>query len=118
MRSFTPILLGMLPVILAQSTRDKLFTVTCDPLTIQRSDPIVSPGEASSHVHVVVGGTGFKRTESNEDATKSKATTCNKKLDKSNYWVPQLYHQKADSTFDIVRMSEGVSSILVAREFD
>jgi hypothetical protein len=35
------------------------FTVNCAPLTIQRADPIVNPGEISGHVHAVVGGKCF-----------------------------------------------------------
>lgn len=31
------------------------FTVNCQPLTIQRSDPIVSPGAPSAHLHSVIG---------------------------------------------------------------
>ena len=45
----------------------------------------------ANHVHTVVGGTNFKRKETNQDAINSNSTTCDKMLDKSNYWIPQLY---------------------------
>jgi len=36
------------------------------------------------------------------DALKATQTTCNKALDHSNYWVPQLYHQRADKMWEMV----------------
>ena len=92
------LILGALPSIQASS----LFTVQCGPLTIHRGDPIVFPGEISPHVHAIVGGTAFSLGMSNEDARNSDATTCNKMLDKSNYWQPQLYHQDRDGRFEMV----------------
>jgi len=79
------------------------FTVNCQPLTIQRSDPIVSPGIASAHVHSVIGGNAFSRSMVAANAANlANSTTCDKSLDHSNYWVPQLYHQKSDNTFEMV----------------
>lgn len=111
-----------------QGANAQLFTVNCSPLTIQRGDPIVSPGQISGHVHIVTGGTNFALTETNEDARNAKATTCDKLLDKSNYWQPQLvrtlflilerekfltflqYHQRHDQKFELVTMQGNVSS--------
>jgi hypothetical protein len=87
---------------------EALFTVNCAPLTIQRGDPIVSPGKISSHVHVVTGGTAFQLKQSNEVAVNAKATTCDKILDNSNYWQPQLYHMRNDSKFELVHMQGNV----------
>jgi hypothetical protein len=86
------------------------FTVNCNPLTIQRSDPIVSPGVASGHIHIITGGTAFQRTMGPNTATNAKATTCDKTLDKSNYWIPQLYYIRADGQFELVHMQGNVSS--------
>jgi len=36
------------------------------------------------------------------DALKANQTSCNKALDHSNYWVPQLYHQRADKLWELV----------------
>lgn len=93
---------------LAPSVSARLFTVNCAPLTIQRGDPIVSPGAISSHVHAVVGGTAFALSMSEQAATAAKATTCDKLLDKSNYWQPQLYHQTRDARFELVPMQGAV----------
>ncbi|RQM08045.1 hypothetical protein DH86_00001380 [Scytalidium sp. 3C] len=79
-----------------------MFTVSCNPLSIQRSDPIVSPGGYSSHVHAVIGGTGFNQTMSATEAPDSSDTTCDKKLDHSNYWQPQLYHHRSDGQFELI----------------
>jgi len=80
----------------------RVFTLNCVPLTIQRSDPIVNPGVPGGHVHAVIGGNAFQRTMGPSDALKANETTCNKMLDKSNYWVPQLYHLRADGMFEMV----------------
>jgi hypothetical protein len=107
MSSFTKVLLLFAA---AQTVECQgLFTVTCASLTIQRSDPIVNPGVASGHVHAVVGGTAFNRTETNAQAVNAITTTCDKKVDKSNYWVPQLYHINGDGTFGIVPFLYSVS---------
>jgi len=80
----------------------RVFTLNCAPLTIQRSDPIVNPGVPGGHVHDVIGGNAFQRTMGPTDALKATQTTCNKALDHSNYWVPQLYHQRADKMWEMV----------------
>ncbi|KAF4595452.1 WSC domain-containing protein [Ophiocordyceps camponoti-floridani] len=94
-----------------------IFTVNCKALTIQRGDPIVFPGIPSPHVHTVVGGTAFALTESNDDAKASKATTCDKVLDNSNYWQPQLYHQRRDGKFELVEM-QGIAAYYIDRACD
>jgi len=78
------------------------FTVNCVPLTIQRSDPVVQPGIASAHVHSVIGGNAFRRNMGFNDAKNANSTTCDKSIDHSNYWVPHLYHQRADKMWELV----------------
>ena len=89
-----------------------LFTVNCAPLTVQRGDPIVFPGVLASHAHAVAGGTAFALIESNDRAKAASATTCDKTLDHSNYWQPQLYHQRTDGKFEMVEMQGIVSSCI------
>jgi hypothetical protein len=81
---------------------DELFTFSCLPLTVQWSDPIVSPGKPSSHTHVVSGGTAFQRLMTTETAKLANDTTCGVEIDKSNYWIPQLYHQTQDGPFKLI----------------
>lgn len=78
------------------------FTLACDPLTYQRGDPIVSPGEISNHTHIVIGGTAFNLSMSQDAAQNSAATTCSVAIDKSNYWQPLLYHRESDGQFKAV----------------
>lgn len=109
MPSFNNVLAATLALPILQLAQGQLFTVNCQPLTIQRSDPIISPGVVSGHVHAVIGGTAFQRTMSQTTAVDAKDTTCDKKLDNSNYWQPQLYHQRADGTFEAVTFQGSVS---------
>lgn len=78
------------------------FTVNCHSLTIQRSDPIVYPGVAGAHVHSIIGGNAFRRSMTGTDATKATQTSCDKFIDRSNYWVPQMYHQRSDNKWEMV----------------
>jgi hypothetical protein len=93
---------------LLSTARAQLFTVNCAALTVQRGDPIVYPGVVSPHVHSVAGGTAFQQTESSQVAINAKATTCDKVLDHSNYWVPQLYHENTNGSFNIVTFQGNV----------
>lgn len=80
------------------------FTVNCAPLTIQRSDPIVFPNAPGGHVHSIIGGNAFQRNMPGMyDAFNANATTCDKAIDHSNYWVPQLYHSRSDKTWEMVK---------------
>ncbi|KAG0645134.1 hypothetical protein D0Z07_9069 [Hyphodiscus hymeniophilus] len=94
---FAALALPLVPLVQAQ-----LFTVNCQPLSIQRADPIISPGVVSAHTHAVIGGTAFQQTMSTTTAVNAQDTTCDKKLDKSNYWQPLLYHHRSDGQFEAV----------------
>ncbi|GAP82747.1 putative wsc domain-containing protein [Rosellinia necatrix] len=79
------------------------FTVNCNPLTTRRVDPVLSFGNPTSdHVHAVVGGTAFGPSTTNQNAINSRATTCDKILDNSIYWSPQLYHINSDGRYELV----------------
>jgi hypothetical protein len=63
------------------------------PLTIERLDPLLSPGKAlSQHVHSVVGGNGFAATMDFAQTQTSTCSTVQPIADKSNYvsdpWIP------------------------------
>lgn len=86
------------------------FTLNFKPLTIQRLDPLVSPGVESHHMHAVVGGNAFSRNMSTPTAaTVASSTTCDKYIDRSNYWVPNLYHRRTDGLYDMVEWTGSVS---------
>ncbi|KAI0765890.1 hypothetical protein BD413DRAFT_637146 [Trametes elegans] len=58
-----------------------------------RLDSIVNPGALGTHVHAIVGASGFKNTYDPDDLVQSKCTTIPVQPDKSNYWSEQMYHQ-------------------------
>lgn len=74
------------------------------PLVESRMDPIISPGEVSNHVHTILGGDGFAYTMDNNAAADASCTGARVLADKSNYWVPKLYHDNGNGTFTDVEM--------------
>lgn len=105
----SPILLTLFPPALAGRPRDEI-SFSCLPLTIEMSDPIMFPGNESDHLHLVAGGTAFQRTMAEDTARKAIGTTCGVEIDKSNYWVPELYHQ-TEGGFELVGV-EGIVCIV------
>ena len=64
---------------------------TSNSLTRGRMDPIVAPGQISTHVHNVLGGSGFSISSTGKDLQDSKCSNAMVKGDNSNYWYPALY---------------------------
>ncbi|KAM5351483.1 hypothetical protein ACJ41O_004206 [Fusarium nematophilum] len=60
-------------------------------LTAGRMDPILFPGQTSSHVHTIMGGSGFSKSSTGEDLKNSKCSNALVKGDNSNYWFPSVY---------------------------
>ncbi|KAJ3497299.1 hypothetical protein NLG97_g2013 [Lecanicillium saksenae] len=85
----------------AAAAKDKrTFAVlhfTNKQLTIARADPIVNPGQPSTHVHHVLGGSNFGLSSTGEDLMNSKCSTAKVKGDNSNYWFPTLYFKDPKS---------------------
>jgi len=97
------VILGVLAPLAVWAIDGDTFTVNCQPLTIQRSDPIVNPGVPGGHLHSVIGGNAFRRSmPGTYDANNATKTTCDKAIDHSNYWVPSLYHQRSDKLWELV----------------
>jgi hypothetical protein len=61
------------------------------PLVVGRMDPIVNPGVASGHSHVVQGGSNFGLSLTDTSLLESKCTSSLVKNDKSAYWTPTMY---------------------------
>lgn len=75
------------------------------PLTEGRMDPIISPGEASGHVHTIQGGSAFALSMTDSQALDD--STCTSSLvknDKSNYWTPKLYFQAENGSLHDVEL--------------
>ncbi|WWC67290.1 uncharacterized protein I206_101198 [Kwoniella pini CBS 10737] len=82
-------LLSLLPIL---ATANAYFILQHPILETTRLDPIVNPGDISSHVHSIVGGNNFDKTMSYASTQQSTCTTAPVSVDKSNYWIPQLYY--------------------------
>jgi hypothetical protein len=74
---------------------NKFFAVRFNGQHVARSrtDPIVSPGRVSQHVHGAVGGSNFGAEATGESMMRSRCTSANVLEDKSSYWFPWLYFQ-------------------------
>ena len=57
------------------------------PVSIQRLDPILTPGKASGHVHSIVGGNAFAPTMDFALTQKATCSTIRVIADTSNYWM-------------------------------
>ncbi|PHH63942.1 hypothetical protein CDD81_5161 [Ophiocordyceps australis] len=62
-------------------------------LTKTRADPIVNPGRPATHVHHVLGGSGFGLGSTGKELSRSRCSTALIKGDNSNYWFPSLYYR-------------------------
>ncbi|KAF9654023.1 hypothetical protein BDM02DRAFT_1154676 [Thelephora ganbajun] len=91
-------------VLLALTTSARAyFLIGPNVLTVERADPIVTPGGIAGHVHRVIGGSNFGvEIPSSDYLRESECTSTGIEEDKSAYWFPQLYFQYADGTFELV----------------
>ncbi|CAK7235094.1 hypothetical protein SBRCBS47491_009175 [Sporothrix bragantina] len=90
--------------LLAQSvSAQNMLRFACSQLVVERTDPIVNPGELyTPHLHQIVGGNSFNITM--DPATHdlpglSTCTSCNFKEDLSNYWTAVLFFKAKNGTF-------------------
>lgn len=75
------------------------------PLLQDRVDPIVSPGQASAHMHTLMGGSNIGISATGETMMESNCSNALIVGDFSGYWVPSLYfHDKAAGTVEPVDM--------------
>ncbi|OXC63157.1 hypothetical protein AYX13_06867 [Cryptococcus neoformans] len=82
------------------------FILSHPILETTRLDPIVSPGEISSHVHAIVGGNNFDKAMTYQSTQESTCSTASITVDKSNYWTPQLYYYNpADESYEMISVS-------------
>lgn len=79
--------------------QDFLFISNFKRLTLERLDPIVTPGLVSGHVHHVFGGNSFSPSMSQAQAISSSCTTGDIEADKSIYWTPAVYWQAKNGSF-------------------
>ncbi|WVW81296.1 hypothetical protein I302_103287 [Kwoniella bestiolae CBS 10118] len=85
-------LFSLLPLLAALPAANAYFILAHPVLETTRLDPIVNPGDYGSHVHSIVGGNNFDKSMTYESTQQSTCTTASVSVDKSNYWIPQLYY--------------------------
>jgi len=87
------------------------WKVFCDrqPIYRGRADPIVTPGKLSGHSHRVFGASNFDLGSISRSAideynlmVNSPCTTCSLSIDKTAYWVPDLYYQWPNGSLSLV----------------
>ena len=67
-------------------------------LTVESLDPIVSPNDQSTHIHRVIGGSGFGASYDYQSYASSKCSSLAPQADKSNYWMPSSSLHPAPKT--------------------
>jgi hypothetical protein len=85
------------------------------PIVVERADPIVEPGAVSNHVHTIMGGNGFAPTMDYNSTQASTCSSCTVIGDNSNYWIPSLYYQAQDGTFQSVDQVGGATVYYLQR---
>ncbi|KAI0427442.1 hypothetical protein F5Y09DRAFT_350501 [Xylaria sp. FL1042] len=83
-------------------TAQQMLRFSCSRLTIERLDPLVSPGQIQSpHTHQVGGGNSFRASmpaEGFDPVENSTCTSCTFSEDFSNYWTANLYFRARNGT--------------------
>ncbi|KAH9978299.1 hypothetical protein BJV74DRAFT_780833 [Russula compacta] len=72
------------------------------PVLDARVDPIIDPGGPSGHVHTIMGSNAIGYNTNFQDLQNSQCTTCQVTADKSAYWIPHLYYQYGNGSFQTV----------------
>jgi hypothetical protein len=73
-----------------------MFILTTSTLVTERLDPIVTPGNVSTHVHTILGASNFNPNVNVDQQMASNCTTVPVQADKSLYWAPTLFHRAQD----------------------
>ncbi|KAJ5958402.1 uncharacterized protein N7479_005552 [Penicillium vulpinum] len=75
---------------------------------VARIDPIVEPGEISSHAHAVHGAGGFGMSSNQAELRNSECTSCAVIEDKSAYWAPALFFMHTNGSAELVNEVGGM----------
>ncbi|EMD87317.1 hypothetical protein COCC4DRAFT_134482 [Bipolaris maydis ATCC 48331] len=78
-----------------------MLRFACSQLTVERADPLVTPGQRPSpHTHQIIGGNSFNLTMEPgvfDPPTRSTCTSCTYSEDFSNYWTASLYFRSPEN---------------------
>ncbi|OQU99815.1 hypothetical protein CLAIMM_05396 [Cladophialophora immunda] len=104
---------------LAASPVAAFWRLPCkSPIVVERADPIVSPGVVSGHLHTIMGGNGFDFTMDYNSTQRSTCSSCTVTGDFSNYWIPALFYQHQNGTFESVDQVGGATVYYLQRAGD
>ncbi|EXJ91928.1 hypothetical protein A1O3_00478 [Capronia epimyces CBS 606.96] len=78
---------------------DAFWRMNCGLAQTGRIDPIINPGAISGHVHILSGASNVNTTSDFDSLTAAACTSCSIQKDKSAYWTPLLYYQRANGSF-------------------
>ncbi|KAH7079756.1 hypothetical protein FB567DRAFT_533286 [Paraphoma chrysanthemicola] len=96
-------------VALLSGTTNAFWRMPCFSRTaLARLDPIVDKGVASSHGHVIHGGSNFGESTTYDDLRESDCTSCQFSDDKSAYWTPSLHFVHESGEVEIVPQIGGM----------
>jgi hypothetical protein len=105
-------LLAVALALIAQSQAALRFG--CSTVSIQRIDPLVSPGSRpSGHLHQIVGGNAFNATMdhalSGDIANRATCTTCTFSEDFSNYWTAVMFFKHQNGSYHKVPIMQNTA---------
>ncbi len=98
-------------------TNPVMWILVHHSLKAAREDPIVSPGQVSSHAHSFVGANGVSATTTTASSLEeaSTCTTAGLTADMSAYWAPSLYSYNADNDTFTPRPLDYVNTYYLGR---
>jgi hypothetical protein len=89
-------------------------------MAFRRLDPLVSPGQVSSHIHAAVGSSSFSAELTTEKLVNSKCSNFETQQDKSSYWTSPPMQRHANGSWSALPLTYQVAyykkaSIVVGR---
>ncbi|KAI9062003.1 WSC-domain-containing protein [Trametes sanguinea] len=88
----------ILSLVTLAAVANAYWTFGGTPVLVQtRLDSIVNPDSIGTHVHAITGASGFSNHYDYDQLVQSNCTTITVQADKSNYWMPQMYHRDKDT---------------------
>ncbi|TVY84123.1 hypothetical protein LSUE1_G001855 [Lachnellula suecica] len=95
--------LPTLALLASQASAQNMMRFACSQLSVERIDPLVTPGLLPSpHLHQLIGGNSLNATmnpSSHDPPTLSTCTSCTFSEDFSNYWTAVLFFKAKNGTF-------------------
>lgn len=84
------------------ATAQNMLRFACGQLVVERTDPIVNPGQRyTPHLHQIVGGNSFNISmeEGHDPVAQSTCTTCSFVQDLSNYWTASMFFHGKNGSY-------------------